>query len=243
MKYKKIIWLLIIFVTLIAFYNCKDGSKKGQWTESDKQKFNSQLESVDLSALGEYKSQMIDCYLNKIEENYTSYEEADKDVEGCKNLGFECYDEFIKFTSKKGRWCESDKQKFNDQMDSVELTDLGEYKSQMIECYLNKVEANYSSFEEANKDVEGCKSLGFKCYNEIINSISKKGKWSELDKQKFYMLMESEDLSNLGKYKAQMLECYFNKVEAKYSSFEEADKDIEGCKKLGLKCVDEFYNK
>jgi hypothetical protein len=53
-------------------------------------------------------------------------------------------------------------------MESIqELSAFGDNKSKWIECYLNKCEANYSSFYEADRDAAGCKRIALIC-KEVI---------------------------------------------------------------------------
>ena len=70
--------------------------------------------------------------------------------------------------SVKGKWSQSDRQSFRNEMESIqELSAFGDNKSKWIECYLNKCEANYSSFYEADRDAAGCKRIALMC-NEVI---------------------------------------------------------------------------
>ena len=70
--------------------------------------------------------------------------------------------------SVKGKWSQSDRQSFRNEMESIqELSAFGDNKSKWIECYLNKCEANYSSFYDADRDAAGCKRIALMC-NEVI---------------------------------------------------------------------------
>lgn len=72
--------------------------------------------------------------------------------------------------SKKGAWSESDKEKFNAEIEkaSSSLDAFGDQKQEFIDCYLNKVEANFDNFAEANSDVEGCSKYAQECAGEIM---------------------------------------------------------------------------
>lgn len=73
-------------------------------------------------------------------------------------------------TSVKGKWSESDKKEFRKDMESIkELSNFGEKKSQMIDCYLRKCESNFSSYNAANQDEKGCEKLVSECVDEILN--------------------------------------------------------------------------
>ena len=144
--------------------------------------------------------------------------------------------------SVKGKWSESDKQKFYKEMEGVkELSNFGENKKKWIECYLSKCEANYSSYYKADTDEKGAAKIALECNDEVLSNGSVKGKWSESDKQNFYKEMEGvEELSNLGKNKKKWIECYLSKCEAKYSSFYKADSDEKGAAKIALECNDDI---
>jgi hypothetical protein len=166
-KINLILTALTIFASL-TLNSCGPQSEKGKWVEADKQKYYKEMESVDLSSLGENKTKWIDCYLQKTEANYASFTEADKDEEGCKKLATECFYEIEANGSVKGKWSESDKQKFHKEMEAADLASFGENKTKWMECYLHKMEAQYSSFSEANSDAQGCEKIALECKEEII---------------------------------------------------------------------------
>lgn len=142
--------------------------------------------------------------------------------------------------SVRGKWSESDKQKYYEVMENVDLSPYGENKTKWIECCLRKAEAKYTSFNESEKDRDGILKLCLECNKEFFSNGSIKGKWSESDKQKSYKAMEDIDLSNLGENKTKWIECYINKAEANYSSLNEADNDEKGCEKIAIECYEEI---
>lgn len=73
-------------------------SKKGDWNDEDKQKAKDEMAKVEsqLSVLGDKKDVFINCYLEKVEDNYTNFEEANKDQPGCTKLATECAGELFK---------------------------------------------------------------------------------------------------------------------------------------------------
>lgn len=75
----------------------KDASKKGHWSESDWDKANAAVKEVEdeLEVLGENKQPYIDCYLEKMENNYKSFADADADMAGAKKLAEECAKEVL----------------------------------------------------------------------------------------------------------------------------------------------------
>jgi hypothetical protein len=47
------------------------------------------------------------------------------------------------------------------------LSSFGVKKSDWIECYLNKCEANFDSYYKANLDQPGCEKIAFDCTAEF----------------------------------------------------------------------------
>lgn len=147
-----------------------NNSKKGAWSDADKMKFKVEMDKVsELDNLSENKQAYIDCYLQKLEANYSSLYEADRDADGCKQLAEECV---AFFKSKKGAWTSADRELAKNEMQKIDadLESLGENKQAFIDCYLEKVEANYESFADANNDEPGCKQLAIECANNLKNS-------------------------------------------------------------------------
>ena len=75
--------------------------------------------------------------------------------------------------SEKGAWNDADKQSAQDAVASIDgqLDALGEQKQAYIDCYLEKVEANYRCFDDANKDASGCEKLALECVDEITAAM------------------------------------------------------------------------
>ena len=159
--------ILIIFTSLIL--NSCNESVKGKWSEYERLRLRKEMENIQqVSALGDNKSKWIECFLNKCEANYSSYFVADRDAAGCKRIALICNEEVLLNGSIKGKWSQSDRQRFRKEMESVEeLSALGDNKSKWIECNLNKCEANYSSFYEADRDEIGLLRIALMCNEEI----------------------------------------------------------------------------
>ena len=107
---------IFVILSLILLTAC-DISSKGSWSAEDKAKARSEMKEIDedLSYLGDYKEEFIDCYLGKAEANYSSFEEADSDIPGCEKIAMECVDEIIASSaanSKKGDWSDRDMNQF-----------------------------------------------------------------------------------------------------------------------------------
>ena len=73
--------------------------------------------------------------------------------------------------SKKGAWNKKDKRKARKAVQDVrhEVEDiLGNKTDAFILCYLGRVEAAYTNFKEADKDLEGCTILAEECAAGIL---------------------------------------------------------------------------
>ena len=156
--------------------NLNQVSSKGNWSSIDKARFRSELEMAgDLDIFGEYKSEFIECSLNKCEEKYTSYNAFLNDYEDLAyKVGEECAAElFFRGSSEsvKGNWSNLDKIMFRLGLSETEDIDaFGGYQSEFIECALNKCEDNYFSYMDALTDQDGLESIGAEC-GELIYQI------------------------------------------------------------------------
>lgn len=90
--------LLLVSLILVGMTACGGGSKKGAWSDADKDKAKEELKKIDddLSILGDKKDAFIECYLKKVEENYDSFDAANKDEAGCSKLAEKCVGETMK---------------------------------------------------------------------------------------------------------------------------------------------------
>ncbi|MFM7016680.1 MAG: hypothetical protein ACKOX3_10175 [Bacteroidota bacterium] len=162
-------WILIITVIVLSACN---SSHKGKWSDEDKKQFLSDVSSVkELNNYGDNKQKWIDRYLQKCEANYESYEDANADESGVEKIAMQCTSEVLANGSVKGNWSEKDKQSFmKDMNEVVDSENFGPYKNEWINCYLNKCQAKYSSYYEANKDTAGCTKLAYECNDAIFKS-------------------------------------------------------------------------
>jgi hypothetical protein len=90
---KKMYLALVIIGLVIA--SC-GGSEKGAWSDEDKELARAEVNTVDLSFLGDKKDKFVDCYLKKVEQNYESFDAANADEAGCTKLVEECTKEIMK---------------------------------------------------------------------------------------------------------------------------------------------------
>ena len=83
---------------LMFLASCGETSSKGNWNQADKDLANDAVEEVraDMEAiLGDKTDDFVNCYLEKVEDNYDNFTEADSDLSGCENLAKECATEMM----------------------------------------------------------------------------------------------------------------------------------------------------
>jgi hypothetical protein len=87
-KMKKV----LMMVAAVAFLVACNGSKKGAWSDEDKQKAKDEVKKAEasLDVLGDKKQAYVDCYLDKIEDNYENFDAANKDQKGCEKHAMDC---------------------------------------------------------------------------------------------------------------------------------------------------------
>ncbi len=167
----------IIYLTKITFFilfsivliSCNTQSKKGKWSKADKIRFYQEMEKTkELDNLGEDKKKWIDCYFEKAQAEFSSYDDADNDLEGCKKLAEICGNEIIDQGSEIGKWSERDKKLYFDEMNKTDFSTLGDVKDDYINCYLNKLENNFQSIRLANLDTLKCETLALECASELF---------------------------------------------------------------------------
>lgn len=74
-----------------------DVSTVGHWNADDKAKADAAIAAIDadLAPFGDKKQDFIDCYLGKIENNYSSFASADSDLQGCSAIAEQCANEVM----------------------------------------------------------------------------------------------------------------------------------------------------
>ena len=232
---------MLLFIAILT--SCNQISVKGKWSVSDKLAAYEEAKKLDWTGMEVVQSKLIDCYVSKLEQNYSSLSDAADNIDGCKKLVTDCTFEIINNTSFKGKWSESDKAQFLMEMKKVsQLDKFGKKKQQMIDIILKKVEESYSSFAEANLDEEGVKAITKECLLEFLKNNSIQGKWCDADKQKYYEVLRNQDLSSLGENKAIFIETYLSSLEIRYSSLEDANNDSKGTEKLVKECIKSISN-
>ncbi len=167
---KKLFFFILFSAALIS---CNTQSKKGAWSKADKVLFYKEMENTkDLDNLGEDKTKWIDCYYEKSQKEFASFEEANNNLEGCKKLAEICATEVIDQGSAIGKWSDRDKKMYFDEMNNTDLNQLGELKNDYVNCYLKKLENNFSSIRKANMDSTRCEELAIECASELLPVLS-----------------------------------------------------------------------
>lgn len=157
----------------VILTSCNTQSKKGQWSKADKVRFYKEMESAkELDNLGSDKAKWIDCYFEKVQNEFSSFDAADKDLAGCEKLAEVCASEVLDQGSTIGKWSNRDKKLYYDEMNKTELSELGERKKEYIDCYLSKLEKNFKSIRLANMDSVLCESLAKECAADIFPPVS-----------------------------------------------------------------------
>lgn len=86
-------WKFTFPIIFLAATSCVS-SKVGEWSKKDRRKADKAVnESYQelVGIFGEAKAiEFIECYIDKIENTYSSYQEADEDYEGCSLLAKAC---------------------------------------------------------------------------------------------------------------------------------------------------------
>jgi len=79
-------------IASVAFLVACNGSKKGAWSDEDKKRADDEVKKVEssLDVLGDKKEAYINCYLDKLENNYKSFDDANKDQKGCEKHALDC---------------------------------------------------------------------------------------------------------------------------------------------------------
>lgn len=235
-----------ITLFFISFFFIIVQTVSAQWTQKEKQYFKESLAQVDLSIYREYKDDWVYCYLNKLETEYSSIQEAESDFDGLMMHGEQCKLEILIENSNNtiGNWSALEKSFFlNDVQSADNLEYFGDLKSTWIECFLIKAESKYRSYIEADQDEEGVIELATACVSEVFANGSVRGKWSKQDKTNFLNAMVSiPELDDLNEYKELFIDCYLQKCEESFSSLFEADMNEEITIQLAQDCMESIID-
>lgn len=250
---------LFSYILLFLCFTAKaQESKKGQWTNEDLKKARNEMfserEQLDDLIGTEKTNDFIVCTLQRVEQEYENFAEADDDVEGVEIIADICIDSSEKPTQKpsvKGLWNVGDYEKMYTELNSSKAEFeqiIGEEQTKsFINCAMERMENEFPNFEAANNNPEEMKAIGFDCMTSILeNQTSSKGNWSITDRQKAREHLEAlrpdlEEMLSPREANAVMF-CAIEKAETQYNNFKEADHDYEGMKTIGRECMNEVLD-
>ena len=226
-------------------------SVRGGWSFADRQQLRKELEAERASleeTFGKAKTDLfIDCGLRSAEAGYENYVAAGSDLSGMELIGKNCALEVMTDdTSVRGNWSPADKSKARSEvrggMGDTEST-LGRVKTNaIVECIINKAEANYRNLFLADQDFAGMEKVGKDCAVQVMTDPnSRRGKWSYTDKQQLLNEMNAQrgELEpTFGKDKTDLwIQCAVNKTEATFQNYMAANTDLSTMEKIGGDCA------
>lgn len=169
---RRISLLIKFIIVVLVLFSCGPKSTKGKWTKFDKESLRKDIENSNVldKYSNDIKDKYINCCLQKCEESFSSYIEANSNEYKSKQILDECSKEVFSNGSIKGKWSKIDKDKFRLEMNKVEeLNNLGDLKNRWIECFLSKSESEFSSYFEGSNEIEKTKEISQECSREILN--------------------------------------------------------------------------
>ena len=232
-------------------------SKKGQWSEKDREKMFSSFNQIRYSISEKVGEEQVDswisCASNISENTFDSFADADYDPSAMIAIGAQCYADILRDpNSKIGQWTDTDKQLLLDTFGSqseVLTQNVGEENvDTWLTCAVDQSEKTFRSFVDADYDYESkMTDVGTYCYKTILRDPnSQMGQWTDSDKKKFYdSIVSVESLQQtLGPDNvAPFAQCAVDKAEALYPSFIDADYDTgNSLVTIGEECTKTILN-
>jgi hypothetical protein len=89
---------VLMMISTVAFLVACDGSEKGAWSDEDKQKVIDEVKNVESTLdfiLGNKKEAYVNCYLEKLENNYEDFDAAYEDKEGSEKYAVDCMQDVL----------------------------------------------------------------------------------------------------------------------------------------------------
>lgn len=135
--------LLLITMSSMILFSC-NGSKKGKWSEADKKKFYSEAKKEigssfeDMGLDKQMETDVLDCYFEKCQNQYSSYNDADKNIddEQAKKITDECTKILMsKYIKKAAKDMESYKNSGSSEMEDAPLPESTEEEEEEQEDY------------------------------------------------------------------------------------------------------------
>lgn len=183
------ITLTLALVTSISLTGCNGSadanasendekvSKKGAWTDDEKQRALDELNTkrTEMEAMigAEYTEKMYDCTMEKIQSQYNNFAEADSDHAGMRKIGSDCMTELIQTSnSTVGNWNEMDitraKYQLGQEREQLDVLIGAEKTDLFIDCAIEKIQNKYNNFQEADRDLPGMEQIGADCMTDLL---------------------------------------------------------------------------
>ena len=89
---------VLMMILAVAFLVACNGSVKGAWSDEDKQKVIDEVNNVESTLdflLGNKKDSYVNCYLEKLENNYEDFDAAYEDKKGCEKHAVDCMQDVL----------------------------------------------------------------------------------------------------------------------------------------------------
>lgn len=89
---------VFMMIAAVAFLMACNGSKKGAWSDEDYQKAKDELKNVDSTLaffLGSKKEAYVNCFLEKLENNYENFDASQSDKKGCEKHAVDCMQDVV----------------------------------------------------------------------------------------------------------------------------------------------------
>lgn len=150
-----------------------DNTGNTGWAENDKTTFLKECIASFDESQGALANKICPCVLEKMEKEYTSYNEANtKGGEAAGNrLALQCKDEIVGNSDNTvSNWSRSDENQWMRDCTTPLIESLGEEKAgNYCSCIMDKMKEMYSSYQEANSKgtSETGVELGKKCLKEL----------------------------------------------------------------------------
>jgi len=157
--------------------NLDKDSDKGSWSQADKDKalteLNSSSEEMEELIGSENTKVMFDCALEKMQDKYKNFEGANNDYDGMRVIGRECMEELLATgISSKGNWNSEELMKARTGLNAERgpIDDLVgvEKTNEFIECALERIEQSYPNYAAADVDLKGMEKIGEECMLNVL---------------------------------------------------------------------------
>ena len=223
------------------------------WTKQDLNDFSNELKQSEADLVATLGSENVEtwyqCVIFEVQKIFPSKSVADTDTsDRLPQVGLSCSMDLQRDpTSKKGQWSERDKKEFYDSFNATRhrvVEQVGEERvDQWMTCAAERAEASYTSFTDANYDVDqNMHKIGAGCYAEVLRDPnSQKGQWSETDIQLLRDSFNSErsTITNIvGEERVEeWITCALDTSEQTLRSFTDANYDLDSqMMEIGAHC-------